>query len=69
MSGLTIPPQILHLLDSKVPDNYIERELTINDEKIKAYQIDNSKKNVIKKFILHIKLWMEVYIKKKEFMN
>ena len=35
----------LHLLDSKTPDNYIERELVINDEKINAYQLDTSKKN------------------------
>ena len=35
----------LQLLNSKKPDNYVERELTINDEKIKAYQLDYNKKN------------------------
>lgn len=35
----------LHLLDSKAPENYVERELTINDEKIKAYQLNTSKDN------------------------
>jgi len=35
----------LYLLDSKKPNNYVERELTINDDKIKAYQLDTSKKN------------------------
>lgn len=35
----------LQLLESDVPDNYVERELTINDEKIKAYQLDTSNKN------------------------
>lgn len=35
----------LHLLESKAPENYVERELTINDEKIKAYQLNTSKNN------------------------
>lgn len=35
----------LHLLDSKKPDNYITSELTIGEDKIKAYQINNNKKN------------------------
>lgn len=35
----------LYLMNNKMPDNYVERELTINDEKIKAYQLDTSKKN------------------------
>jgi len=35
----------LHLLDTKTPDNYVERELTIDNDKIKAYQLDTNKKN------------------------
>lgn len=35
----------LFLIDSKKPENYVERELIINDEKIKAYQLNTSKKN------------------------
>lgn len=35
----------LHLIDNKMPKNYIERELTVNEEKIKAYQLDTTKKN------------------------
>lgn len=35
----------LYLINDKKPDNYVEREFTINDEKIKAYQVDTSKNN------------------------
>ena len=35
----------LYLLNSRTPDNYVERELVIGDEKIPAYQLDISKKN------------------------
>jgi len=35
----------LHLLDSKKPDNYVEKELTIGEDKVIAYQIDINKKN------------------------
>lgn len=35
----------LQLLDSKTPDNYIETEININDDKIKAYQLNYNKKN------------------------
>ena len=35
----------LYLLNDKKPDNYVLREMTINDEKIPAYQLDTSKKN------------------------
>lgn len=35
----------LQLLDSKKPTNTIESEFTINDEKIKAYQLNINKKN------------------------
>lgn len=35
----------LHLIDGKKPSNYVERELSINEEKIKAYQLDTSKSN------------------------
>ena len=35
----------LYLLNTKKPDNFIERELTIDDEQIKAYQLDTSKSN------------------------
>ena len=35
----------LYLLKGRKPENYIEREFTINDETIKAYQLDNTKKN------------------------
>lgn len=35
----------LQLLDSKKPTNAIESEFTINDEKVKAYQININKKN------------------------
>jgi len=35
----------LYLMENKMPDNYVERELSINDEKIKAYQLDTNKKN------------------------
>lgn len=35
----------LQLLDSKKPVNAIESEITINDEKIKAYQLNINKKN------------------------
>ena len=35
----------LYLINTKKPDNFVERELTIDDEKIKAYQLDTSKNN------------------------
>lgn len=36
----------LCLMDGKMPSNYVLREFSINDEKIEAYQLDTSKKNV-----------------------
>ena len=35
----------LHLLDSDKPENYIETEININDDKIKAYTLNYNKKN------------------------
>lgn len=35
----------LYLLDNKMPENYVKRELIIEDKKINAYQLDTTKKN------------------------
>ena len=35
----------LYLLDTKTPKNYVERELTINEDTIKAYQLNTNKQN------------------------